>query len=329
MNCSRSNSLGWIAIAIGIAASLSTSARAKDAPATPRNTAAASPASAASRRFDNAVLHVEITGRGRPVVLVPGLATSGDCWRDAVARLAGRYECHVLTLGGFAGQPTFEGPFLDTARDSILGYLRARGLARPIVIGHSLGGVLALKLALAAPEAIGPLVVLDAVPFLGGLGQPDATSEQVRAQMEPMRKMISGQSQEAYAAFQKNSPHLKAIVTAPENYARVVEWSSASNPAAVADAMSETYSTDLREALAALRSPLLVLGSWYGFKDYSTREAIEQNFRAQYARAPRWSFALADSARHFLMLDDPKWTWDRTNQFLDSLATAGLRGDLR
>ncbi|MEO5616898.1 MAG: alpha/beta hydrolase [Candidatus Eisenbacteria bacterium] len=288
-----------------------------------RNPAAISPTAAsatAPRRFDNAVLHVEITGKGRPMLLIPGLATSGGVWRDAVARYGDRYECHAVTLGGFAGTPRFEGPFLDTARESLLAYLRAQRLERPIVVGHSLGGVLALQLAIAAPQAIGPIVVLDAVPFLGGLGQPQATSESVRARMEPMRKMIGGQTQEAYAAFQKSSPYLRGIVTRPEDLARLIDWASSSHPATVADAMIETYSADLRERVAEIRSPLLVLGSWYGFKDFSTRETVENNFRTQYARVPHWSLAMADTARHLLMLDDPQWTWSAVNGFLDSLA---------
>jgi pimeloyl-ACP methyl ester carboxylesterase len=313
---------GRIAIAIGVAVALSSSARAGAAVAAAAQTKPATTAAAPARRFDDAVLHVEITGKGRPMLLIPGLATSGEVWRDAAARYSGTHECHAVTLGGFAGSARFEGPFLETARKALLAYVRMRKLERPILVGHSLGGVLALQLAAEAPDAFGPVVVLDAVPFLGGLGQPQATSETVRAQMEPMRKMIAGQSQEAYASFQKTSPHLRGIVTGEANFARVLGWASRSHPAAVADAMSDTYSVDLRDSIAQIRSPLLVLGSWYGFKDFSTREAIEQNFRTQYAKAPRWSFALADTARHFLMLDDPEWTWRAVNGFLDSLAAA-------
>lgn len=323
MKCARMSPAQLTAIAIGIAFAIQSSAS-DSKPAARQEAAPAAPAPAV-RRVDNPVLHVEITGRGRPLLLIPGLATSGEVWRDAVARLAGRYECHVVTLGGFAGQPRYEGPFLDTARDSLLAYLRRQGLARPVVVGHSLGGVLALRLAIAAPEAIGPVVVLDAVPFLGGLGQPQATAVSVRAQMEPMRKMIAGQSQEAYAEYQKSSGHLRGIVTRPGDYARVLAWASTSSPVAVADAMTDVFATDLRETVAAVRSPLLVLGSWYGFKDFTTREAVERNYRDQYARVPRWSFAMADSARHFLMLDDPDWTWAQAGRFLDSLDTAASR----
>lgn len=140
--------------------------------------------------------------------------------------------------------------------------------------------------------------------------------------MEPMRQMIAAQSQESYAAFQRQSSYLRSLVTSPANFERVLGWATTSHPAAVADGMFEVATTDLRDSVAAIRSPLLVLGSWYGFKGMSTRDAVEANFRTQYAKVGRWSFATADSARHFLMLDDPDWTWGRVDAFLDSLGAA-------
>src|SRR5262245_53760365 len=78
--------------------------------------------------FENPVLRVEVTGKGQPMIPIPGLTCSGDVWRETVAHYSKRYQCHAVTLGGFAGRPRYEGPFLDTARDSLLAYMRARHL---------------------------------------------------------------------------------------------------------------------------------------------------------------------------------------------------------
>jgi pimeloyl-ACP methyl ester carboxylesterase len=276
----------------------------------------------APRVIENSVLRVEVSGKGRPMLFVPGLTCGGDVWRDAVAHFAGRYQCHVVTLGGFAGKPRFEGPFLDTARDSLLAYLRAGRLESPVIVGHSLGGVLAMELAIAAPDAIGPLVVVDALPFLGGTRDTAATEESARKAMEPMRQMIRGQTQEAYAAYQSQAPYLRSMVAPGPNYDRVLQWASTSDHITVADAMFEVGTRDLRAKIAAVRSPVLVLGSWYGYKEYSTRAAVEATFRTQYAKAPHWTLALADTARHFVMLDSPEWTWARIDAFLAGDATA-------
>lgn len=276
--------------------------------------AGAAEARPAARVIENPVVRIEVHGAGRPMLLIPGLTCGGDVWDGAVARYAGRYECHVVTLGGFAGRPRFEGPFLDTARDSLLAYLR--GLESPVIVGHSLGGVLALELAVAAPDAIGPLVIMDALPFLGAAGDSAATEESARRAMAPMRDMIRGQSREAYVAMQRSAPWLRGMVAPGPGFERVVRWAETSDHLAVADAMYDIGTRDLRERIAAVPAPMLVLGSWYGMKEFSTREAVAATFTRQYAKAPHWTLALADTARHFLMLDSPEWTWAQMDAFL-------------
>ena len=285
-------------------------------------------ARAAAAPYENPVLEVEVTGKGKPMVLIPGLTCPGDVWRDAVARYADRYECHAVTLGGFAGKPRFEGPFLDTARDALLAYMKEKKLNRPVVVGHSLGGVLALELAAKAPDAVGPLVIVDALPFLGGAGDTAATAESAKKAMEPMHAMMRGQTQEAYAAYQRQAPWLKSMVAPGPNYDRVVEWAVTSDRIAVADAMFEVGTRDLRPTLPGLKSPVLVLGSWYGMKAFSTREAVEATFRRQFAPTPRWTLAVADTARHFIMLDSPEWTWSQMDAFLGA-KTASAAGGAR
>lgn len=280
----------------------------------------AGPASSAPARTDNAVIHVQVSGKGRPLILIPGLTCSGEVWDGAVARYRDRFECHVVTLGGFAGRPRYEGPFLDTARDALLEYIRGQRLASPIVMGHSLGGVLGMQLAIAAPGEIGPLVIVDALPFLGGAGRPGATAESARAAMTPFRDMLRAQSRDQYVAFQRNSPYVREMVTGKADLARITEWGVSSDHVAVADAMFEVNTVDLRPQLDRIQAPVLVLGSWYGMRQFTTRAATDSTFRAQFSGLPRSTFALADSARHFIMLDAPDWTWSQVDRFL---ATAG------
>jgi len=139
--------------------------------------------------------------------------------------------------------------------------------------------------------------------------------------------MIAGQSQESYAAYQRQAPWLRSMVAPGPNYERVVEWATTADRVSVADAMFDTGTRDLRAKIAAVRSPMLVLGSWYAYKDYSTRAAVEATFRRQYAQAPNYTLALADTARHFVMLDSPEWTWAQMDAFLaGGKAAAANRG---
>src|SRR5215510_638539 len=95
-----------------------------------------------------------VVGEGPPIIFIPGLNSSGAVWDAVVDGLVDRYTCHVLTLAGFAGEPAIEPPFLPAIRDAVLKYIDDRGLRQPVIIGHSLGGVLGLWLGATAPSRV-------------------------------------------------------------------------------------------------------------------------------------------------------------------------------
>src|ERR1700675_952234 len=136
--------------------------------------------------------HVDIVGKGQPMILIPGFASSGKTWDSTVARYKDRFECHVLTLAGFAGEPRIEAPFLETVRRDLATYIQKKKMNKPVIVGHSLGGFMALWLAEKEPDLVGPLVIVDSLPFLAAVMQPGATVESVKPMAENMRKMFSG-----------------------------------------------------------------------------------------------------------------------------------------
>ncbi len=133
---------------------------------------------------------VKVTGHGRPLILIPGLSSSGETWDTTVARYKDRFECHVLTLAGFAGVPRIPAPMLATVRDEIAAYIRKNKLDHPVVIGHSLGGTMALDLAARYPDLLGRIVIVDSYPFLMGAMDPKATLESARAMAGQERSSV-------------------------------------------------------------------------------------------------------------------------------------------
>ena len=125
----------------------------------------------------SAAFAVQVTGSGRPMILIPGLSCGGNVWDGAVAHFKDRYQCHVLTLAGFAGHPPIGGPFLETVRYGLEKYIRDQKLKRPVIVGHSLGGVLAFWIGATAPDQVGPIIAVDGVPFFPGLRDTIATAE--------------------------------------------------------------------------------------------------------------------------------------------------------
>lgn len=261
--------------------------------------------------------HVDITGKGKPMILIPGFASSGHTWDSTVVHYKDKYQCHVLTLAGFAGEPRIEAPFLETVRKDLAAYIRKNKMDKPVIVGHSLGGFMALWLAEQEPDLVGPLVIVDSLPFLAGVMQPDATAESVKPMAENMRKMFSGPPTDETDKMAEGS--IKAMVTKPEDFEMILGWSKKSDRIAEANAIYEMMTTDLRDDLDKIVSPTIVIGTWIAFKQYgATRESVEKNFRLQYTKLKSYQFVLSGKARHFVMLDDPEGFFEATDGFLKS-----------
>jgi pimeloyl-ACP methyl ester carboxylesterase len=257
----------------------------------------------------------EVKGSGDPVILIPGLASSGEVWKDTAAHMCVKHQCHILTLAGFAGVPALPGErLLPAAEQQLAEYITANKLVKPTVIGHSLGGFLGMKLASDYPDKVGRLVIIDSFPALGATRNPAVTKEQLQAVAAQMRDGMRNQDDASYSAVQQRIA--ATMVTAPENAQRIVEWGKQSDRATVADAMYDIMASDLREDVGRIKAPTLVLGTWISYKAYAPKEAIEGLFKAQYAKLPGVKVELADSARHFIMYDEPEWMYARIDQFI-------------
>ncbi|EZP39564.1 alpha/beta fold hydrolase [Janthinobacterium lividum] len=260
----------------------------------------------------------EVTGQGRPLILIPGLASSGEVWQGTVARLCGpqaKRQCHVLTLAGFAGVAPIEGDLLAQAEHQLADYIVAKKLDQPAIIGHSLGGFLALKMAIDHPAQMGKLVIVDSLPALGATQLPSITPPQLQAMATQMQSAMRAQDAATASASQRRT--VTSMATAPADVERIIGWGQRSDRETVINAMGTLIASDLRQDVATIKSPTLVLGTWIAYKDYAPRAAIEATFQRQYAQLPGVQIALADTARHFIMYDQPDWMVARIEQFLD------------
>jgi hypothetical protein len=79
--------------------------------------------------------------------------------------------------------------FLIEMRDRIAAYIEARQLENPVLMGHSLGGVLSLMLAIDKPELPAKLVIVDALPYLPAVQNPTATVASVRPMAEGINQL--------------------------------------------------------------------------------------------------------------------------------------------
>jgi pimeloyl-ACP methyl ester carboxylesterase len=271
-------------------------------------------------------LKVEVVGKGRPVLMIPGLNSAGETWTETCAALqADKVQCHIVTLPGFAGLPTAQDAdkdaWLADMRDRLLAYVETRKLQHPVLMGHSLGGFLALQMAIKQPTTFDRVVIVDTLAFLGAVQNPAATADSVKPMAEAMRSRMLTQDDASYRAGV--SATLKGLVHAPERVEALTAWGNASDRTITAEAMYEMMTTDLRSSLDQIRVPTLVLGAWAAYAPYgATRESTAALYRAQYAKLDGVRIEMSEGGYHFLMWDDPQWLQAQVRGFIGAAPVA-------
>jgi pimeloyl-ACP methyl ester carboxylesterase len=234
-------------------------------------------------RFEPTAFSVEVHGHGPPVILIPGLGCPATVWRGAVEHLHG-YETHSLTLAGFAGKPRIDRPLIETTIEELARYIRERRLTSPVIIGHSLGGFIAYALAARVPQAVGPVVVIDAVA--GGDGDVDGARRLRDAWRNASDAQFAQQVSDTFGHMATRADRLRPLL--PE-IAR-------SDRRAIGDAVFELSTTDVRDHLGAIRAPVLVVLADGGLQD---------QYRKQAAGVRNREVVVVPNTGHFVMLDDP------------------------
>ena len=130
-------------------------------------------------KVDEANLHVVMKGKGRPVVLIHGNPGSCQDWSRLYVPIATRYRAVAFDRPGHghSERPNHRPITVEVQAEMLRATLTQLGLERPIVVGHSWGGSLALVYALQFPDEISGVVLLapaayesdDGVSFLSKL----------------------------------------------------------------------------------------------------------------------------------------------------------------
>ncbi|MGD0446305.1 MAG: alpha/beta hydrolase [Edaphobacter sp.] len=258
---------------------------------------------AAPTRF-SVVIQGVAPGKGKDVILIPGLSSSRDVYAAEAKLLAPDYRLHLIQIAGFAGEPAgpnATGPILASVVDQLHQYIATNHLQPVPVIGHSLGGLLALMLAQAHPEDVGKLLIVDTLPYYGLVFNPNATVDMVRPQAQAMHDQLIQMPADQFAASQPL--FTDRLVKDPEGQRQVSASSIASDRTVFANAMLEDLETDMRPELPVIRTPVTLL---YPYETaQGPVDAVTALYTNAYATMPNIHLIRIDDSRHFIMYDQP------------------------
>ncbi|MBS9760114.1 alpha/beta fold hydrolase [Pseudomonas mosselii] len=272
---------------------------------------------------DQQRISVQVEGEGRDVILIPGLASSREVWADLATRLRQDHRLHLVQLAGFAGSPAVtdsEGKVLAPVAEAIADYILTQHIEAPVIIGHSLGGEVALMLGARHPDQVGRLMIVDALPFYTLLIDPLATSETATVQAAAMRSSLLAASPEQSEAMQKAS--IARLAKTEAVRPGLVSAGISSDRKTVADAVYELMITDLRPELGRISAPVEVVYAYDAFYGVPA-SSVDATFRRAYASTPDIHFTRIDDSFHFVMLDQPERFASAVAAFLEPGAERG------
>jgi len=144
----------------------------------------------------------EIRGDGVPVVLIQGVGVCGSAWRPQVDRLSQCYTCMTFDNRGIgASQPAGRLVSIPQMAEDVLALMDARSWYSAHLIGHSMGGLIALQAAMNEPKRVRTLSLICA--FARGA---DATRISAKMAWMGMRTRVGRKSWRRRAFLRLLSP---------------------------------------------------------------------------------------------------------------------------
>lgn len=254
---------------------------------------------------DAGAFSVEKQGaQGVPIVFIPGLASGTWTWKAEAERLSKSHVVYLLALPGFDGRPIKPGTTLGSLQADLKTFIEREHLKKPVLVGHSLGGTLSLAFAADHSDLIAGVVAVDGLPVFPGT--ENMTDRAALAQ--GARAQIENQTPEQFAQYQQTYMGRVGVID-PARAKTLAEWSSRSDPRAVADLAAQTLQLDLRPILKSITVPVTEISPFYqqDFAAMGVDEAGKTNYyRALLAGIEKLDVVSISPARHFVMFDQPE-----------------------
>lgn len=255
---------------------------------------------------DGRLVHYEAIGRGRPVVFIHGWIGSWRYWMVAMDDLSERYRAYALDLWGFGDTDRRQdGYSLDAYIELVERFLDELGLRRVALIGHGLGGAIAIRLAASLPERVDRLAAV-CTPLTGAAIAPSLATFTNHYNGDWVARILGRRQASAYpeVLMEATKADLRAVVGGIQCLLR----------------------EDLRSIVENLTIPVLLL---YGKNDSLVYPPDERWL--QQLEENVYYFHLEESA-HFPMLDEANRFTRLLRQFLalgTELETLELRDEWR
>jgi pimeloyl-ACP methyl ester carboxylesterase len=254
---------------------------------------------------DQGIVHYEVYGRGRPVILLHGWLGSWGLWQETMTYLGRFYRTYALDFWGFGEsgkkRDTYAVQDFVTLVDQFMEQL---GIGSAPLVGHSMGGTVSLSVAIQFPQRVKRVVVIGS-PIIG-------------SSLSFLLKLFGRRPIASLVFHNPWTLKLGFKIMAPL-YTRDPRWPDMMNRdlsrttlESFLMSIASLRKTDLRSELPKISIPVMGM---YGDKDIVVNP---QQWKPLKEGIPSARIERFPKAGHFIMLDEPPAFMETLRDFLDS-----------
>ncbi len=253
---------------------------------------------------DQGIVHYEVYGKGRPVILLHGWLGSWGLWQETMAYMGRYYRTYALDFWGFGELGKKRNSYDVQDFVSLVDqFMEQLGISQAPLVGHSMGGTVSLSVAIQYPHRARKVVVVGS-PIVG-------------SSLNFLLKMF-GRKPVAYVVynnmwgFQLFYHLLAPLYSKDKRWPEMMDRDiSKMTLESFLYSIASLRKTDLRPRLKEVKIPAMGM---YGDRDVVVHPGQWKDMRAgiPHARIERYH-----DAGHFIMLDEPQKFSEKLKNFLD------------
>ena len=258
---------------------------------------------------DQGIVHYEVYGRGRPVILLHGWLGSWGLWQETMGYLGRYYRTYALDFWGFGESGKKRETYAVQDFVSLVDqFMNQLGIAQAPLVGHSMGGTVSLSVAIHNPERVSKVVVVGSPVTGSSLALPLKW-----AGYRPIAFLLFNMMGLFRTSMRIASPFICRDPHFPDMMDRDLSRTTVES---FLRSIASLRRTDLRPMLDNIKVPVMGM---YGDKDNivhplqwkSLAAGVEKNHTERFPKAG-----------HFIMLDEPQPFINKLKSFLDEESPA-------
>ena len=245
-----------------------------------------------------------------PLVFLHGIGGAARAWRGQIEAFSGRYRAMAWDMPGYGGSAPLPAVSIATLADALQDFLRAVGAAKPILVGHSIGGMIVQQWLTKYPDVAAAIVLAQTSPAFGK-ADGEWQKEFIGARLGPLDR---GETMVSLAPtlvkeLVGDDPDVRGMELARDCMAAVPEASYCAS-------MLALLGFDQRSALKNIAVPTLVLS---GSRD---KNAPAPMMAKMATYIPSATYVELEGAGHLLNLERPAAFNAALDSFLKAQAAA-------